>query len=137
MSLVTTTDPVLIQTYEDYLSIVGVVFMGVYSGKWTLERDGKIEIYSVINLRFDPREISPVLLSIATNDHTHWKAMTGPDHTHPQSEYQLWTTSLLKEAIQGQCQNYTIMGVACFLDQITVRNVTYNGGVELDIQTCD
>lgn len=137
MSLI--TDPILIQTYEDYLSIVGVAFVGVYHGNWTLQRNGKMEIYSVISLRFDPREISPVLLSIATSDHAHrvWKAMTGPNQDHPQSDYRLWTSTPLHNAKHGQCQTYKITGVSCFTDDITLCNCNYNGGIELYIEICD
>ena len=136
MSLIT-TDPGIIKTAEDYQSIIGIEFTGVYTGNWTLERNGKKELYSVIALRFDPREISPVLLSIATSDHAHriWTSMTGPRTGYPQSEYNLWTPAPVQNAKPDRKQTYRIMGVACFLDDVTLGNHTYKGGVELCIET--
>lgn len=134
-----TNDTGLIQTVQDYQSILGIHFTGIYSGNWTLERSGKTELYSVISLQFDPREISPVLMSIVTADHAHriWTGMTGPRTEYPQSEYQLWSPAPIKDAKPGRKQTYRIMGVACFLDDVTLGNHTYNGGVELQIETCN
>lgn len=127
------------EIYELYQSIIGVPFIGVYHGNWTLVQGSDTKVCSVVAMRFDPYEISPVLNAIVMQSHAHsvWKAITGPEGVPPTTEYWVWSEGHIKETIPFQKQTYKIIDVVCFADEVETRNRKYSGGVGLYLEICD
>ena len=138
-----TVDPLLVNIYDNYHTLIGTSFVGVYRGNWPLlvgqPPSQMTRSYDVVVLRFDPQEISSTISATMTLDHdnTYWKAVTGPDEGNPHGDYILWGTAPIKGAVPGQRQQYSITDVSLVMDAITHNNTAYVAGVEWTLQAMD
>ena len=137
---VKSSDPILIQTYDLYQSLLGTSFIGVYKGNWpvTVEQSANqiAKDYAVIAFRFDPHNISSTLSSMIMRDPLQniWKAVTGPNETDPYTDYWLWAKYPIEGAVKLQRQTYTIVGVACLPGTVSQQRNVYRSGIELTVE---